>query len=80
MSVSTITLSGSSLLNHEAHQITAGMKMRCRWFYRVVSEPSEKGDGLAVFLKQQATSTVEVPISSKKLHNDRQRMYKKHNI
>lgn len=78
MSVSTITLSGSSILNPEARQITAGMKLRRRWFYRVVSEPSAKGDGLAVFLKQQPTSNVEVPVSSMKLHNDRQLMYKKY--
>jgi hypothetical protein len=80
MSVSTVTLSGRSLLIPEYRQITAGMKLRCRWFYWVVSEPSAKGDGFAVSLKQQPTSTVEVPVSSMKLHNDRQLIYKKYNI
>jgi hypothetical protein len=80
MSVSTVTLSGRPLLIPEARQITAGTKLLCRWFYRVVSEHSAKGNGLAVSLKQQPTSTVEVPVSSTKLQNDPQLMYKKCNI
>jgi hypothetical protein len=80
MSVSTVTLSGRPLFNPKAGHITAGMKLGCRWFYWVVSEPSAKRGGLTVSLKLQPTSTVEVPVSSVKLHNDRQLMHKKYNI